>query len=99
MRDTHVRRASRRGFTLGFTLVELLVVIGIIAILISTLLPVLSNARKAADKTKCLAALHQIGDAYKMYAGEYKGYWPVTSHSWIGASPFPDRDKRYHDYI
>src|SRR5687768_8383214 len=61
----------------AFTLVELLVVIGIIAILISVLLPTLASARRAGYKTKCLASLHQIGDGFKMYAGENKGAWPV----------------------
>jgi len=87
--------AQRRVY--AFTLVELLVVIGIIAILISTLLPVLSNARKAADKAKCLASLHQMGDAYKMYAGENKGAWPVSVLFW--SSKGVQRDKRYHDFI
>jgi prepilin-type N-terminal cleavage/methylation domain-containing protein/prepilin-type processing-associated H-X9-DG protein len=90
------RIAARRS---AFTLIELLVVIGIIAVLISVLLPTLAGARKSADKAKCLAALHQIGDAYKMYQLENKGAWPVAIHFWLGGQGFPDRDKRYHDYI
>jgi prepilin-type N-terminal cleavage/methylation domain-containing protein/prepilin-type processing-associated H-X9-DG protein len=83
----------------AFTLVELLVVIGIIAILISTLLPVLGSARKASEKTSCLAALNQIHNAYKLYSIDNKGAWPVAVHFWKDAGPITDRDKRYHDYI
>ncbi|HYO10236.1 MAG TPA: type II secretion system protein, partial [Tepidisphaeraceae bacterium] len=81
----------------AFTLVELLVVIGIIAVLISVLLPVLGSARKSADKTKCLAALKQLGDAYKMYQGENRGAWPVAAHYYNEKGT--ERDKRYHDFI
>ena len=60
----------------AFTLVELLVVIGIITILIGILLPVMSRARDAANRTKCLANLRTLGQAMVMYANASKGWLP-----------------------
>jgi prepilin-type N-terminal cleavage/methylation domain-containing protein/prepilin-type processing-associated H-X9-DG protein len=96
--ESQLRRPSRQRF--GFTLVELLVVIGIIAILISVLLPVLGSARKAGYKAKCLANLKTLGDAYKMYQLDNKGYWPAAWNTWAAPNnPTGKGDKRWHDYI
>src|SRR5687768_9334987 len=93
----------RRGFTRGFTLVELLVVIGIIAILISVLLPVLGSARKSANKAKCLANLKTLGDAYKMYQLDNRGWWPPSWQAYMRSIPpgpiGSKADKRWYDFI
>lgn len=61
----------------GFTLIELLVVIGVIGILMSMLLPALSRAREAANRTCCLANLHQIGVFLQQYQNQYDDQLPI----------------------
>lgn len=67
------RGRARRA---GFTLVELLVVIAIIVMLMAIAFPVFSRARERAKQAHCMANLHNIALAIRMYRideGAYPG--------------------------
>ncbi len=85
----------------GFTLIELLVVISIIALLVALLLPALGAAREAANSTKCLGNLRQIGFAFQLYAGDNKDFFPSAYQpSWAGPKWFdPGKLGDYIDQI
>jgi len=76
----------------GFTLVELLVVIGIIALLISILLPAMNRVREKGNQTKCLSNLRQLATAFRMYANEYKDWYPAGSR-------YPDASMKWEDWF
>ncbi|HZZ44571.1 MAG TPA: prepilin-type N-terminal cleavage/methylation domain-containing protein [Tepidisphaeraceae bacterium] len=67
---------GRRTLQRAFTLVELLVVIGILGLLLALLLPALNKARAKADELQCASILRQWGQAFHIYAVEYRGFIP-----------------------
>lgn len=79
----------RRGQAAAFTLIELLVVISIIALLIGLLLPVLGEARKAAQGTKCLSRLRQINLGAQMFTVDYKDRLPWSNWD-AGNNVYPE---------
>ena len=88
----------KRHFPRGFTLIELLVVISIIALLVALLLPALAAAREAANSTKCLGNLRQIGFAFQLYAGDNKDFIPSAYQPGY-AGPKWFNDGKLGDYI
>ncbi len=76
-----MRRAFARAIAPAFTLVELLVVVAIIALLLAILLPSLSAARESAKSTRCLAGLHNIGQAVTAYHHDNRDWFPLSSHT------------------
>jgi len=73
----------------GFTLVELLIVIAVIVTLMAIFIPVINRARESGRRAACMANLHQIAQAIRMYRmdeGSYPGPEdPITGQGGLNA--------------
>lgn len=62
-------------------MLELLVVVSIIAVLVAILLPTLSKAREAANRTVCLSNVRQLAAMATVYATEHQGVFPIDARN------------------
>lgn len=60
----------------AFSLIELLVTIAIISVLATITIPVVNRSRLAAQDTRCLGNLRQIGTAALLFAADNDNFFP-----------------------
>lgn len=81
-----LKRPCRAGGKRGFTLIELLVVIAIIGILTAIYLPVVARAKAKAKHASCVNNLRQIGLAFRIFAQDSGGRFPMKARARDGGT-------------
>ncbi|MGD0085616.1 MAG: prepilin-type N-terminal cleavage/methylation domain-containing protein [Verrucomicrobiota bacterium] len=79
-------KVQRPKVQLAFTLIELLVVISVIGILAALVLPVLSQAKKRAQRIQCVGNLRQLGVGLQVVVASDHAYpllFENTNGVWI----------------
>jgi len=72
--------------TKAFTLVELLIVVVVLVLLLALVIPVVSGARRAAQDTRSLANLQQIGVALTTFVSDNNGFIMPRAYA-VGGNP------------
>lgn len=65
----------------GFTLMELLVVVALIGTIATLALVGMQGVMTAAKQSKCADNLRNLGVALHLYASDYDGKFPETTHT------------------
>ncbi len=73
----------------AFTLIELLVVIAIIGILCALFFPAIKSATGARDESVALSNMHQIGEAFILYANDNSYLLPSRVTTASGGDKWP----------